>query len=374
MDPREQFVPVSLAGREYHIVIKFGLLREIGRRLLGLNFSGKVAIVTDSTVSKLYAGTVLRSLRDAGYEPHAIVTPSGEGTKTLRWVSRLIDELVAARFERGSLLLALGGGVVGDLTGFVSAIYRRGIPFIQIPTTLVAQVDSSVGGKTGVNHLRGKNLIGAFYQPRQVLIDPDALETLPRRQWVAGLAEVIKYGMIADEAFFDYLERYMEALLRRENEPVAYVIRRSCEIKAAVVAQDEREADRRRILNYGHTIGHALEALGRYRTLMHGEAVGIGMVQEASLAQSLGICTREVLSRQRAMVRRAGLPGELPAVDFPELWSAMQHDKKVVSGQVHCVLPERIGSVRIEALDRSDVKRWFSARNEPREGGVRLSW
>ncbi len=355
----EQSVKVSLGDRSYDIVIKPGTLTDVGKRLTDLGLSGKVALVTDAVVGRLYGQRVIRSLRAAGFEAHTITIPTGERAKTLRHVSTVLDALAKRRFERGSALIALGGGVVGDLAGFAAAIYVRGIPFIQVPTTLVAQVDSSVGGKTGVNHPVGKNLIGAFHQPRLVLIDPESLQTLPRREWVAGLAEVIKYGMIADEGLFAYVERSMEALVKMEQEAVVRIITRSCQIKASVVSADEHESDQRRILNYGHTVGHALESLGRYRRLIHGEAVAIGMVQEAALAHALGLCSEDVVSRQRAVVRSAGLPDALPDVAFTELWDAMQHDKKVSKSRVYCVFPERIGKVVIAPLDRAAFKRWF---------------
>ncbi len=360
-------VTVSLGERSYDIRIKSGVLGEIGAHLCALGFKGAVGIVTNQVIGRLYAPAVLRSLRAAGLAPSTIVLPEGERTKSLRSVATILDALVKARFERGSALVALGGGVIGDLTGFAASIYMRGIPFVQVPTTLVAQVDSSVGGKTGVNHALGKNLIGTFYQPRLVLVDPDTLRTLPAREWVAGLAEVIKYGVIEDESFFAYLEQQMDSLLKLETEPVGRVIARSCEIKASVVARDEREADLRRILNYGHTIGHALESLGDYRKLIHGEAVAIGMVQEADLARHLGRCAPEVVERQRALIRRAGLPDALPAVTFARLWAAMQHDKKVAQGRLHCVLPERIGRVVIQPLERESCRQWFEQR-QAREG------
>ena len=353
--PVEHCVKVSLAERSYDILIRSGLRGEVG-------FSGKVAVVTNPAIRRLYGPVVLRSLQQAGYETRTILIPDGERAKTLRWVSKILDELANARFERGSVLVALGGGVVGDVTGFAAAIFARGIPCVQVPTTLVAQVDSSVGGKTGVNHALGKNLIGAFHQPRLVLIDPETLNTLPTAEWTAGMAEVIKYGMIADEEFFAYLERHMAALRSREDGPVAHIVTRSCQIKAAVVKDDERESDQRRILNYGHTVGHALESLGKYRTLLHGEAVAIGMVQEADLARYMGLCPNEVAARQHALVREAGLPDRLPRVGFSELWGAMQHDKKVAEGRLYCVLPERVGRVVIEPLERGTFKRWFASR------------
>lgn len=358
----ESSVKVSLAERSYDIVVGAGLLDSLGRRLQALGFCGQVGVVTDAAVGKLYGPRVMRAIKSAGLEGHLIVLPAGERTKTLRWVTRVLDELVKERFERGSALVALGGGVIGDLTGFAASVYLRGIPFIQVPTTLVAQVDSSVGGKTGVNHPLGKNLIGAFYQPRLVLSDIATLKTLPRREWLGGLAEVIKYGMIADEPFFKYVEQHMDSLLKIEEEPVRHIVTQSCRIKAAVVMEDERESDRRRILNYGHTIGHALESLGKYKTLIHGEAVAIGMVHEAALSHYLGLCTQELVSRQRDVIHRTGLPDTLPRVTFTELWTAMQHDKKVAKGRVYSVFPERIGQVRIAPLERSDCKQWFLNR------------
>ena len=358
----ERRVTVSLGERSYDIRIGPGLLGGIGRCLSALGVKGKVGVVTNPVVGRLYAPGVLRSLRAAGLDAATIVLPEGERAKSMRSVSTILDALITARFERGSALVALGGGVIGDLTGFAASVYMRGIPFVQIPTTLVAQVDSSVGGKTGVNHPLGKNLIGTFFQPRLVLADPDTLRTLPPREWTAGLAEVIKYGMIADEAFFAYLEQHMDRLLKLDAEPVGHIIARSCEIKASVVAQDERESDLRRILNYGHTIGHALESLGGYRKLIHGEAVAIGMVQEADLARHLGRCAPDVVERQRALVSRAGLPDAMPAATFHQLWAAMQHDKKVAQGRVHCVLPERIGRVVIQPLERDACRQWFEQR------------
>jgi 3-dehydroquinate synthase len=289
--------------------------------------------------------------------------PPGERTKTLRTIAKILDALVKHKFERQSLLLALGGGVIGDLTGFAAAIYQRGIPFVQVPTTLVAQVDSSVGGKTGVDHRLGKNLIGAFYQPRAVFIDPLTLRTLPRREWIAGLAEVIKYGIIADEEFFAFLEREIPSLLKLDQEPVIHAITRSCEIKAQVVATDERESDRRRILNYGHTIGHALESLAGYRGLIHGEAVGIGLVGEAELACDMGLCGPEVVERIRSLVQRAGLSDQISRVPVTSLWRAMQHDKKVVGGRVIGVWPVRIGEVIIRPIEQQICAAWFQRKH-----------
>ena len=359
----EQIVPVALGERSYDIVLHPGLLATVGERLRALTTSPKIGVVTDRHVASRYLKATLRSLCKAGYDPTPIIFPPGERTKRLGTIAKILDVLARHKFERQSLLLALGGGVIGDVTGFAAAIYQRGIPFVQVPTTLVAQVDSSVGGKTGVDHRLGKNLIGAFYQPRAVLIDPLTLRTLPRREWIAGLAEVIKYGIIADEEFFTFLEQETPALLKLDEEPVSHVIKRSCEIKAQVVGVDERESDRRRILNYGHTIGHALESLAGYRGLLHGEAVGIGLVQEADLACHMGLCERAVVERIRSLVQRAGLSEQVSPRSFTSLWGAMQHDKKVVDGRVIGVWPVRIGEVVIRPIEQQVCAAWFHNRH-----------
>jgi 3-dehydroquinate synthase len=359
----EHIVPVALGDRSYDVVIQPGLLTTVGERLVKVSQSRKVGVVTDRHVARYYLPETLRSLRNAGFEPAPIVLAPGERTKTFSTVGAILDVLAKKKFERNSVLIALGGGVVGDLTGFAAAIYQRGIPFVQIPTTLVAQVDSSVGGKTGVDHPLGKNLFGAFHQPRAVFVDPGTLRTLPRRECVAGIAEVIKYGIIADEAFFAFLEQSVASLLQLEEWTVLRVIARSCEIKAQVVADDERESDHRRILNYGHTIGHALESLAGYRGMIHGEAVGVGLVQEADLAHHLGLCELDVVERIRSLVGRAGLSESLPGVSFRSLWAAMQHDKKVMAGQVVGVWPVRIGEVVIRPLDQRACEAWYRSRH-----------
>lgn len=359
-------VAVSLGDRSYNIMIRSGILSDLGAHLKQLGAKGRVGLVTDRTVGRLYGRRVGRALRQAGLPALTLEVPAGERAKTMAWLSRVLDRLVEARFERGSFLVALGGGVVGDLTGFAAASYLRGLPFVQVPTTVIAQVDSSVGGKTGINHPLGKNLIGAFYQPRAVLIDPATLATLPRREYLGGLAEVIKYGVIADAEFFAFLERNLPAILKMDGETLAHIIQRSCQLKAEVVAADEREGDRRRILNFGHTIGHAIETLGRYKTCIHGEAVAIGMVQEASLGVALGHCRADVAARIEALVTAVGLPARLPKWTEQQLWRAMQHDKKVMSGQVIGVWPTRIGEVRMAPLERAPFRRWLAAQ---RSGG-----
>ncbi len=358
-------VPVSLAERSYEITIRAGLLERLGSELKHHAVKGKVAIVTDRQVARHYLETVLKTIKQHGIEPVPIILTPGERSKTLQTVETILDVLARHRFERSSVLLALGGGVVGDVAGFAASIYQRGMPYIQVPTTLVAQVDSSVGGKTGVDHRLGKNLIGSFFQPRAVWVDPLVLQTLSAREWVAGLAEVIKYGIIADASFFSYLQRYMPDLLKQAPKVVATVVKRSCEIKAEVVSADERESDRRRILNYGHTIGHALEALGGYRSLVHGEAVGIGLVQEADLACFQGWCSHEVVEAIRRTVKEAGLSERMPRWTPSKIWKAMLHDKKVSGGRVIGVWPSRIGEVRIAPLEKQVFDRWYGASQMP---------
>ncbi|WP_455377900.1 3-dehydroquinate synthase [Petrachloros mirabilis] len=358
----EEVIQVNLGERSYDIVVKHGLLSVIGDRVRKLTEAKQIGVITDHNVAGFYLSRTIRSLRRVGFQAVPIVLSPGERSKSLSTIGRILDALAKNKFERGSILLALGGGVIGDLTGFAAAIYQRGISFVQVPTTLVAQVDSSVGGKTGVDHPLGKNLFGAFHQPRGVLVDPNTLLSLPRREWVAGLAEVIKYGIISDEVFFEFLEGAMPALLKLENQAVVHAIKRSCEIKAAVVAEDERESDRRRILNYGHTIGHALESLAGYRGLIHGEAVGIGLVQEADLSAYLGLCGEDVVKRIKALVQQAGLAPDFPKTPFTTLWGAMQHDKKVIGGRVIGVWPTKIGEVVIRPLEKRICAGWFKSR------------
>ena len=364
-------VPVSLKERSYDILILPGILKEAGSRLTKAGVKGKVGVVTDRHVAEQHLQPLLESLRKNHIEVVPVILAPGEQSKTLKSVERIVDVLARERFERQSFLLALGGGVIGDLAGFAAAIYQRGMPFIQLPTTLVAQVDSSVGGKTGVDHRLGKNLIGAFHQPHAVWIDPLTLRTLPEREWVAGLAEVIKYGIIADKDFFAFLERAMPSVRKRQSEAMFAVIKRACEIKAGVVAADERESDRRRILNYGHTLGHAFEALGGYRSLVHGEAVGIGLVQEADLAYYQGLCDADVAHRIRELVMAAGLSVQMPKWPSKKVWQAMLHDKKVSGGQVIGVWPKAIGEVCIAPLEEAVFHRWYTAAQPGRSGFIK---
>jgi 3-dehydroquinate synthase len=352
-----EVITIELPGKSCRIEIEHGLLSRLGERIMEVRKTEQVAVVTDANVDRRYGATVRRSLRLAGLKPLWIRLPAGERYKTLRTVERVYDRLVQARFERGSLLVALGGGVVGDLTGFVAATYLRGVDVIQAPTTLLAQVDASIGGKTAVDHPKGKNLIGAFHHPRCVVIDPNTLSTLPRRELISGMAEVIKYGVIYDAEFFGYLERNMKAVLNLEKEPVAHMLRKSCAAKAFVVQHDEREKDLRRILNYGHTLGHAIETATGYRRVTHGEAIAIGMMAAGRLGQSLGLCGPEVVLRQKNLLERAGLPTALPKMPMGGIVKAMQLDKKVKGGLVHFVLPEAIGRVVVRPVGWDLIKK-----------------
>jgi 3-dehydroquinate synthase len=339
---------VELGDRSYDIAIGSGTLEGVGKAVGELNPGPTVALVTNPTAHGLYGGAVEASLKAAGLSTVTITIPDGEEYKSLLWAEKILTELLKARLDRGSVLVALGGGVVGDIAGFAAALYMRGIRFVQVPTTLLAQVDSSVGGKTGVNHPLGKNMIGAFWQPSLVWIDVDTLKTLPMKELLAGLSEVIKYGVIWDANLFDYLAENREKILALDPEALAHIIRRSCEIKAEVVARDEREAGLRSILNYGHTVGHAIEAVTGYKKYLHGEAVAIGMSLEARLSQALGLLGDEDTVRIKGLIESYGLPSELPAeVDSGGMLEAMALDKKALAGKLRFTLPEKVGATKL---------------------------
>ena len=337
-------VKVALAERSYTILIGAGVLARLGAECRKLAFGSRCAVITDTNVAPRFGTAAIQALKAAGFEPALVTVPAGESSKSLGVVQRCYNELAARRLERKSFIVALGGGVVGDLAGFVAATYLRGIPFVQAPTTLLAQVDSSVGGKVGVNLKSGKNLVGAFYQPRAVLCDLNTLRTLPQRELRAGLAEVIKYGIIYDAKLFARLERELDRLLALDAPALEAVIARCCEIKADVVSQDETESGLRAILNFGHTIGHALEAVAGYGTYLHGEAISIGQVAAARLSP---MPAHEV-ERVRDLLARAGLPVALKVNEgkFTRLLNAMRLDKKVSGGRIKFVLAEKIGKVR----------------------------
>jgi len=340
-------VRVSLGNRSYDIEISPGLIGKLGAECARLKLGSRCAIITDTNVGREYAKPAYNSLLRAGFEPSLVILPAGETAKSLKSVQSCYDRLASHRLERKSFIVALGGGVVGDLAGFVAASYLRGIPFVQVPTTLLAHVDSSVGGKVGVNLKAGKNLVGAFYQPRLVLCDLDALATLPPREFRAGLAEIIKYGIIYDAALFARLERDLPQLLRRETKPLGEIIARCCQIKAAVVGQDETETGRRAILNFGHTIGHGLEAISSYGKYLHGEAIAIGQVAAAKISHELSGLPAKDAARITALFKRVGLPTEvkLNAGQRLKLFGAMKLDKKVSDGEIKFVLAKRIGQV-----------------------------
>lgn len=342
-------VKVPLADRSYPIRIGSGFLADLGAQCARLKLGRRCAVISDSTVARRYRKPALASLKAAGFEPIFISQPAGEQAKTLKNVQACYDQLAKHRLERGSFVVALGGGVIGDLGGFVAATYLRGIDFVQVPTTLLAQVDSSVGGKVGVNLPAGKNLVGAFYQPKLVLCDLDTLGTLPAREFRAGLAEVIKYGIIYDAKLFRRLERDLPKLLAQDPATLSTVIARCCQIKAEVVGQDEKEAGLRAILNFGHTIGHGLEAISQYGKYLHGEAISIGQVAAAKVSSELTGLPAADVDRIAAIFAATGLPTEvkLNATQTKRLFAAMKLDKKVSGGEIKFVLAESIGRVKI---------------------------
>jgi 3-dehydroquinate synthase len=342
-----RILQVPLGSRSYPIKIGPSLLSRLGRECTGLKLGRHCAIISDSNVAPLFAEAARRSLAKGGFITEVLTVPAGETAKSLKTVHFCYDQLAAHRMERQSFIVALGGGVVGDLAGFVAATYLRGIAFVQVPTTLLAQVDSSVGGKVGVNLKAGKNLVGAFYQPRLVLCDLETLRTLPQREYRAGLAEVIKYGIIYDSELFERLERELPRLLRREQKTLTAVVARCCEIKAEVVGKDETESGRRAILNFGHTVGHALEAISRYGRYLHGEAISIGQVAVARISACLLGLPDAQVHRIRTLFERAGLPTSvhLSGVQLKKLDAAMRLDKKVRAGEIQFVLAGRIGKV-----------------------------
>jgi 3-dehydroquinate synthase len=341
-------VAVELDRRSYEILVDGGLIARAGSLIAPRLTDRRVLIVTDATVARFYLDELVRSLETAGIRQDSIVLPPGEATKDFRHLEELCSRMLQARIERGSMILALGGGVIGDLAGFAASILLRGIDFIQIPTTLLAQVDSSVGGKTGINTGQGKNLVGSFYQPRLVLADTDALDTLPRRELLAGYAEVVKYGLINDPAFFTWLETHGADLIDGDRAARRHAVLTSCQAKAAVVAADEREADQRALLNLGHTFGHALEAeCGYTGELLHGEAVAIGMVMAFELSSMLGLSPSEDAARVARHLASVGLPTSPAAIgrgfDASRLVHHMRQDKKVKDGRLTFVLARGIG-------------------------------
>ncbi|MCG3146691.1 MAG: 3-dehydroquinate synthase [Verrucomicrobiae bacterium] len=346
-------VRVELGERSYDIFIGAGLLSQAAPHLKAAGVGNRGVIITDSNVAPLYAGKLQEVLRGGGFAAEIVTVPAGESSKSMRQVNRLIDRLPALGLDRKSFVIALGGGVVGDLAGFVAGIYLRGLAFVQMPTSLLAQVDSSVGGKTGVNLPQGKNLVGVFYQPRLVLADTGLLASLPDRELRSGYAEVIKHGAIYDAEFFNWLER-----AEKPAQDLVHVVRRCCEIKGDVVGKDERESGLRAILNFGHTIGHAMEALSDYVGLLHGEAISIGMCCAAELSVRRGGLSRPEADRIRASLAATGLPTKIgDRFNMSDLRAAMQLDKKNVAGKQRFVLLKRLGEAFVsDAVTDRDVE------------------
>jgi 3-dehydroquinate synthase len=338
-----EMLKLELGTRSYPIAIGAGLLED-GAALRAAVKASQVLIVTNEVVAPLYLEVLQRQLAS---KPEVLVLPDGEQHKTLECLTRIFDCLIAANFHRDACIVALGGGVIGDMAGFAAACYQRGIDYVQVPTTLLAQVDSSVGGKTAINHPRAKNMIGAFHQPTAVLIDTSVLRTLPQRELRAGLAEIIKYGLILDRDFFAWLESHIEALLALGDSALRVAIRRSCELKAQIVAEDEREQGRRALLNLGHTFGHALESYGRFARWLHGEAVALGIALAAEVSARQGLLSSADAERIDALLERAGLPTRARDIDVDEVLALMELDKKAGAKGLKLVLLESIGSARV---------------------------
>lgn len=356
-------VSIALGERSYPITIGSGLLH--ADHFAGLPRAAQALVVSNTTVAPLYASALQAALQPHFPRVHLVTLPDGEAYKTWETLNQIFDALLGQGCDRKTVLFALGGGVVGDMTGFAAASFMRGVPFVQVPTTLLAQVDSSVGGKTAINHPLGKNMIGAFYQPLRVVCDLDTLRTLPAQELSAGLAEVIKYGPIADMAFFDWIEANIDALMARDPAALAYAVKRSCEIKAWVVGQDERESGLRAILNFGHTFGHAIEAGLGFGVWLHGQAVGCGMVMAAHLSYRLGRVDAAFVARLTALLVRAGLPVRGPVIDASDnaghYLAHMRLDKKAVAGDIQFVLIERPGQACLQSAPEALVREVLDA-------------
>ena len=350
-------IDIALGERSYSINIGSGQLLHLGDALSSIGFHKKVAIISNPTVAALYCSTVRKVLEESGFVVFQHNVPDGEEHKNQHSLQSIYDFLIENNFDRGCGLIALGGGVVGDMTGFAAATFLRGIPYVQIPTTVLSQVDSSVGGKTAINHPRGKNLIGAFYQPVHVLIDIETLKTLDPREIAAGFAEVVKYGVIQDATFFTWLEKNVDRLKSRDPAALIYAIKRSCQIKADIVTADEREGSIRAFLNFGHTFGHAIEALAGYGQWKHGEAVSIGMIVAARISTQRGLCTDQDVERLINLLKRFDLPIVPPEFSISAYVDLMERDKKVKDGKLSMVLNRGIGNVALVKV--TDIKAVF---------------
>ncbi|MBU0915122.1 3-dehydroquinate synthase [Aquabacterium parvum] len=358
-DAGHTLVPIDLGDRSYDILIGGGLLKT--ESFAGLPKSSKALIVTNTTVGPIYTAKLRAAIAPLHTEVLDVELPDGEQFKDWPALNQVFTKLLEEAADRKTVLYALGGGVVGDMTGFAAACYMRGVPFVQVPTTLLAQVDSSVGGKTAINHPAGKNMIGAFYQPLRVVCDLDTLDTLPQRELLAGLAEVIKYGPIADAEFLTWLEANLDKLLARDRQALIHAVRRSCEIKAWVVGQDEKESGLRAILNYGHTFGHAIEAGLGYGEWLHGEAVGCGMVMAADLSARLGLIDADTAARIKALIERTGLPVVGPDLGAERYLELMQVDKKAEGGQIRFVVIGPLGQATMQPAPEDVVREVIAA-------------
>ena len=338
---------VDLESRSYDIILGYDILGNLGQHLKALGFKGKLLVITDDNVFPLYGEKCLKGLKEAGYSAKIEVIPAGEGSKSWPAADQLLTSALDFVMDRDSGIVALGGGVVGDLAGFIAATYLRGVAYVQVPTTLLAQVDSSVGGKVAINHPRGKNIIGSFYQPRLVLIDLKTLETLPFRELRTGMAEVVKYGIIRDQGFFNYLYDHLTPTLEQEKDFYRHIVYRSCAIKAEVVSMDEREGGLRAILNFGHTLGHALEAATSYKHFNHGEAVSYGMLLASRLAFMRGILNEESLKAIEEILFRLGFKELPPGLTMEGIKEGLKYDKKRRGDKLAFILPEAIGKVQV---------------------------
>lgn len=356
---------VRLGERTYPILIGEGLLNQAGKLLRRISAAEKVMLVSNPTVFPLYGPKVLNALQSEGFHAEIALMPDGEEYKNMAEANKILDQAVNTRLERSSVVLALGGGVVGDLAGFVASIYQRGVDFIQIPTTLLAQVDSSVGGKVAVNHPGGKNLLGSFHQPRMVIVDSLTLNTLEEREYNSGLGEVAKYGIVYDAGFFSFMENHTKAIRERDKDCIARMICRSCEIKSKIVEKDEKELGIRAILNLGHSFGHSLEKLGNYKLYRHGEAVVIGTVMASCLAFDLGLIDNNELQRITALYANLGISVPWPDFDTDRIYAGMLNDKKIINNRLRLVLPRGIGNFIItEDINKEQI---FAAIAEARK-------
>ena len=359
-----RIIKVRLGSNSYNIHIGSGLLAQTGRLLEENGFAGKLVIITNPIVKRLYGNALKQSLARDGFKVTVLQVPDGEEQKSLEVAGRLYNELSDFYAERTTPVLALGGGVIGDLTGFVAATYLRGVPLIQMPTTLLAQVDSSIGGKVAVNHGRLKNRIGAFYQPRLVISDVSTLKTLPTKEFNGGLAEVIKYAVISDNDFFTYLETNLDQIKSVDERLLEEIVYRSAKIKAEIVEKDERDVGLRNILNYGHTVGHGIESASDFK-VEHGKAIALGMLAAARISNKLGLLDKTELVRLKSLIRRADLATELPALEVEKIIQAIRHDKKILRGKIRFILPKALGKVFItDKVSLSLVQRVLVNWNE----------